>query len=402
MKVFLVDPSMFTAPYDHALRSGLESAGADACLIGRVPRFAGEFAAAGYEPFFYRRAEAGVPGRLKSALKAAEHVFDMRRLAALCRRERPDVVHFQWTPVPLVDSLFIRSIARTSATVLTVHDTTPFNGNATSALQVLHSEGCWRKFDHLVTHTESGRQSLVDRGLPSRQISVVPHGLLSAEPSRARGDDAADGRLSILFFGQIKPYKGLDTLIDAVALLPRETSRRLRVRVRGQPYMDMSAIRAQVDAAGLADTVDFRLERIPDAEVDALFAAADVIAMPYHRIDASGVLSKALAHNVAVVASETGGFAEFLRHGENALLCKVGDAEAFAGALTALADDPALLARLRANAGRLGEATASWAEIGDRTVALYREALARRASRNTARPRPRAHGSMTATGADAP
>jgi glycosyltransferase involved in cell wall biosynthesis len=380
MKVFLIDPSSFTAPYDFALQSGLESAGADVRLFGRVPRFHEEFgAAASYEPFFYRFSETGLPGALKHAVKAAEHVIDMGRLAALCRHECPDVVHFQWAPLPLADSLFVKSIARASATVLTVHDTTPFNGNATSPLQVLHSVECWRKFDQVITHTESGRRALIARGLQPQRISTLPHGLLRAPHSLARArDGGAAGTLRILFFGQIKPYKGLDTLIEAVALLPREVQRRLNVRVRGQAYMDMSHILARVEAAGLTEIVDLRLERIPDEEVDGLFAEADVIAMPYHRIDASGVLSKALVHGMAVVASETGGFAEFLRHGENALLCKVADAQAFGRAIMDLANDPDLLARLRMNATRLGNATPSWAEIGARTIGLYQQAIARR------------------------
>jgi glycosyltransferase involved in cell wall biosynthesis len=379
MKVFLVDPSMFTAPYDLALQAGLEAAGAKTRLFGRVPRFSGEVPTGpGYAPFFYRWSER-CPAALKPPAKAAEHVVDMGRLAALCRRERPDVVHFQWAPLPLVDSLFIKSIATASATLLTVHDTTPFNGNATSRFQVLHSDECWRKFDHLIAHTEAGRRSLIARGLPQQRVSIIPHGLLGPEQRRARtGDASPTATLRVLFFGQIKPYKGLDTLIDAIALLPREMQRRVNVRVRGQAYMDMAPVLAKVEAAGLAQIVDFRLERIPDDEVDALFAEADVIAMPYHRIDASGVLFKALTHGVAVVASETGGFAEFLRHGENALLCKVGDAQAFGRAIMDLAGDPALLARLRTNADRLGRSTASWSEIGARTVELYQQVIARR------------------------
>lgn len=382
MKVFVVDPSMFTAPYDFALLAGIVSAGAKARLYGRVPRFPDEFApVANYEPFFYRRTEsprsAALRG-LKAPLKAAEHAVDMARFAAACRRERPAVVHFQWTPLPLVDSVLLDGIARFSATVLTVHDTTPFNGNATSRLQLLHIEQCWRKFDHIITHTESGRRALIARGLEPHRISAIPHGLLQSERRDAAGsDDRRTGTLRILFFGQIKPYKGLDTLIEAVSRLPPEARRCVHLRVCGQPYMDMSPILAAVEAAGLADIVEFRLERIPDSEVDALFAGADVIAMPYHRIDASGVLSKALAHGLAVLASDTGGFAEFLRHGENALLCPVGDADGFSRMIAKLAADAALVDRLRTNARHLGHATPSWSEIGAQTLDLYHDVVVR-------------------------
>ncbi len=200
MKVFLVDPSMFTAPYDFALQAGLHVAGAEARLFGRVPRFSGEFpAAATYAPLFYRWSEKS-PAALRPPAKAAEHVLDMGRFAALCRRERPDVVHFQWTPLPLVDSLFIKSIATASATVLTVHDTTPFNGNATSRLQVLHSDECWRKFDHLIAHTEF-RPAIAHRPRPAaakcQHHPARPAGLgAAARPDRrSRSGGTAQGPL---------------------------------------------------------------------------------------------------------------------------------------------------------------------------------------------------------------
>lgn len=379
MKVFLVDPSMFTAPYDFALLEGIAATGADARLFGRAPRFPNEFAqSARYEPFFYRRTEGRLPAalrRLKGPLKAAEHIFDMRRFTAACRRERPAAVHFQWTPLPLLDSSFIDRISEVSATVLTVHDTTPFNGDATSRLQVLHSERCWRKFDHIVTHTESGRKSLIARDIAPNRISVIPHGLLQADRQAAQNDRRAP-RLRLLFFGQIKPYKGLDTLIDAVALLAPEARSRLHVRVCGQPYMDMAPIVAKIESAGLSEIVELRLERIPDAEVDALYSSTDAIVMPYHRIEASGVLSKALAHGLAVIASETGGFAEFLRHGETALLCPVGDSASFSRAIESLIADPQRVELLSMNARRLGMATPSWQEIGARTVELYQHVVA--------------------------
>jgi glycosyltransferase involved in cell wall biosynthesis len=385
MNVFLVDPSMFTPPYDFALLQGLESAGARAQLFGRVPRFAGEFETTGnYRAFFYGWSEGRIQASglrcLKGPAKAAEHIVDMRRFAAECRGRAPDVVHFQWLPLPLVDTLFLDSINKICPTILTVHDSTPFNGDASSSLQLLQTKQCWRKVDHIITHTAAARESIVAQGVSSQRISIIPHGVLrkqGAAPTRTR---ATSDRLDILFFGQIKPYKGLDVLVEALALLPPQTRKRVRLRIRGKAYMDMSPILSRIESAGLAGLVDAQFERVPDEELDALFAAADVIAMPYRRIDASGVLSKALDHGLAVVASDTGGFSEFLQHGETALLCPIDDAAAFARAIEALVDDRQLLNKLQANARRLGDDTPSWSEIGKQTIDVYRRARGRRAA----------------------
>ena len=116
MKVFVVDPSLFTRTYDQGLARGLAGAGADVTLIGRPLRRAESLDTRGYRflPMFYRLAETGEDelGRARLALKGAEHVLGLARLRALVARERPDIVHVQWLTLPFLDGRLWRSLAR--------------------------------------------------------------------------------------------------------------------------------------------------------------------------------------------------------------------------------------------------------------------------------------------------
>lgn len=108
MKIAMIDPSLFTLPYDHHLCQALHEQGNQVTLVGRLLR-SGESLASGYPlmKHFYKRAE-GMRGKSKLQLiiKVLEHMLNMNSLIRELRRLNPDVIHFQWFPIPLVDRFF--------------------------------------------------------------------------------------------------------------------------------------------------------------------------------------------------------------------------------------------------------------------------------------------------------
>jgi glycosyltransferase involved in cell wall biosynthesis len=369
---------MFSLPYDFALTDGIQATGASIRVYGRVLRFPGEFAMHGeYVPFFYRMSDGLIGGAARQPfrlyLKACEHLLDMGRFVSECRRRRPDVVHFEWIPVPMIDSWFLDRIKQVCPIVLTVHDSTPFNGDPPSRLQLRETSKCWRKFDQLITHTCLGRETLLQLGVERNRINVIPHGILRERPGTNPLHRNASDRVNLLFFGQIKHYKGLDVFIEALSCLSEDTLRKIRVRICGKPFMDLAPLLEKIETAGLSGIIDVRADHIPDHEVDSLFTQSDIIVLPYQRIDASGVLSIALGRGLAVVASDIGGFSELLEDGETALLCPPNDVPAFARAIERLVWDDGLRSRIRANAQTLSTTAPSWNEIGALTVEAYRK-----------------------------
>ena len=129
MKIAIIDPWHFTPPYDHELVSALARAGHEVRLItqadnrdeppsdkaGEPPVQLGHFRAA---PDWVQR----LPGPFALVAKGLRHLGGMLRLVGLLRRFEPDVIHFQWAPLPLLDAAIIAILGRIAPVVLTVHD----------------------------------------------------------------------------------------------------------------------------------------------------------------------------------------------------------------------------------------------------------------------------------------
>ena len=281
MRIALVDPLAYTPPYDHALASALAAQGHSVTLL--TSRFAhGEAPAPdGYdrEELFapvstriFRRA----PARL--ALKALEYPPSVGRLVRRIERLDPDVVHVQWLPRPEYDLRWLRRVADERPLVLTAHDVLPRRSKALRAWpDVLETA------ERVIVHSHRAVEQLVELGLGRERIARIPHPVFEGEEL-----PAPSGR-TLLFFGLIRDYKGLDVLLEALPLIPEA-----RLVVAGDPLDPVE----QVDLDG---RVDWRLGFRPDAEVHELMSAAAAVVLPYRRLDSSGVLATAIGYRRPVV-----------------------------------------------------------------------------------------------------
>jgi glycosyltransferase involved in cell wall biosynthesis len=348
MRVLLIDPSLFTAPYDGALTDGLIAHGVVPTWVVRPTRHGDrqEIPTQYVDDFFYRRIErmTFLPHRLRAAAKGVAHALGLARLVGRVLARAPDVVHFQWLVVPPLDALAIRLIALRCPVVLTVHDTVPFNGEHLSLLQNLAFDLPLRLSDRLIVHTRAGRDRLLERGVPADKVTVIPHGplRLHAVPSREVGDDRAPGRRggrrTFVMFGEIKSYKGPDVLVEAVGRLSPSLRRRARVVIAGRPRMEMSPLLARIAALGLEDTIEVWPRRLTEPEMADLFQLADCFVFPYRQVDASGVYFLTKALGKWLIASRVGIFAEDVQEGVQGALVPPGDAAALSAALASAID----------------------------------------------------------------
>ena len=388
MRVALVDPSLFTLPYDGELMLALQRAGAQVELHGRGLTPLDGASAVRIEPTFYRAAGGRLARRLpraaRLAVKGVDHLASMRRLLRHLRRTRPDVIHFQWLPLPALDALLLPAFRRVAPVVLTVHDTDPFNGSPTARLQRMGFVQSLRACDRLIVHTAQGAARLAALGLPPACITQLPHGPLAAQLADAP-PDPMQGELRFVLFGKIKPYKGADLLIDAFAALPAALRAQANLRIVGQAYMDTAALLRQAEARGVLDRLSLETRFVDDAEIPAIFAPGSIAVFPYREIEASGVLSLALANGRPVFASRLGSFAETIADGVQGRLLPPGDVAALTRAMQDAIADRALAASYAASARALVQALPGWDEIAWRTLEVYRTAQA-----SAARPSPAA------------
>jgi len=205
--------------------------------------------------------------------------------------------------------------------------------------------------DLLVTHAAAQRDELADLGLGGIPLLEAFHPVfvaadLAAPPSpeavaaarRAMGSPD----LVLLCFGAIRPYKGVDLAVEAMALVDPAVS--VRLVVAGRFWMDRAPLEARIRALGVERRVELRDGYLTNDEAAVLFEASDAALLPYRSASQSGVVGLAFAHGRPVVATAVGGLPQAVRHGVDGLLCPPGDPAAIAAAIERLAADRGALA----------------------------------------------------------
>jgi len=375
-ELWVVDPSLFTLPYDHELCQALTAAGFRLRLVGR-PLRASEttMSPPSYvlDPLFYRHSED--PNRDSkhgsSRLgKGFEHLLGAARLAASVRRNRPDVVHFQWLPLPWADRPFLAAMARRCPLVLTVHDATARGGRGFAAVQTLGFPAALRHFSALIVHNEAGRRALLDLGVADASIEILPHPPLPLPAPAAATKPDPDAPM-LLIFGEIKPYKGVDLAIEALALLPDRHRKRVRLVVAGRPAMPLEGLRTLARDLGVAAGVEWIDRYVTQDELPALLGSAAIFLLPYRESDASGVLSQVLQLGRPIVASRTGDFPALVGAAGCGEVVEPDNASALAEAVCRLLDDPDRAARMGAAARELSQTMPGWGEMARALGAVY-------------------------------
>ncbi|HYR58799.1 MAG TPA: glycosyltransferase family 4 protein [Chthoniobacteraceae bacterium] len=275
------------------------------------------------------------------------------RVARLLREMRPRAVHLnneQPALLPLYPML-----ARMNS-VITLHDARSHAGERLPKrlFHSIHLRLVRRFIRKVIVHSAAIRDAL-PLDFPSARVHVVPHVNYSFWASSPAPPPPTGMPLTVLFFGRILPYKGLDVMLDAFRKLDPA---RFRLIIAGEgevPPLDAPNI--EIDNRFVTD------DRLP-----GFFQRAHVVALPYHAASQSGVAQMAFAFGRPVVATRVGALPDIVHDEVNGLLIPPGDSAALAAALERLADS-ALRARMQEAIRR--DQSSSDAEIRARLLAIY-------------------------------
>jgi len=314
------------------------------------------------------------------------------RLAKYAVVARPRIFHVLWNnKFELFDRtllmLYYRLVGRT--VVLTAHNVNAAKRDSRDgAMNRWSLRTQYRLARHIFVHTELMREELKsDFAIPEAKISVIPFGINNTSPVTPLTADEAKQRLGLkaatktmLFFGQIAPYKGLEYLVAALAELTH-AQKDLRLIIAGKVKKGSEAywrdIEHQLDSQSIGDYVIRRITHIPDAEVELLFKAADVLVVPYTRIFQSGVPFLAYSFGLPVIATDVGSLRYDVVEDRTGLLCKPRDPADLARSIRKYFSSELFqnLANTRSEVRGFANERHSWAKVAEITEDIYRRLL---------------------------
>jgi glycosyltransferase involved in cell wall biosynthesis len=290
-------------------------------------------------------------------------------------RQRPDFLIFEWwsaSVFPWYVVLMVVGKLFGAAVVLEMHEEID---TAEASIRVIGKRLPWflkvlcQMSDSYVMHSEWDQSRLVDSlGLDVSRTWVVKHGPypLATTSLAPPSEDVIsvsppdDDVVRLLFFGTIRPYKGLEHLIEAFGRLPRDGTK-WELAVVGETWEGWTKPLDLIESSRYRSDIHITNRYVTDAEVPGFFAAADVVVLPYLRASASGPLHIAMSSGLPVVVTAVGGLVEAVDGYGGAVLVPVADVDALADGIVTAATAP----RLETTA------THSWDDVASSFAAIF-------------------------------
>jgi glycosyltransferase involved in cell wall biosynthesis len=311
--------------------------------------------------------------------KLARELWGALRLALELWRHRKDSVHvqsFRSTAIEAPLYFLLRPWLR--RLVITAHNALP---HETRGWHRSFYARWYRLVDRIhVLSTYARDRLLADFGVPGDKLLLTPHGnyegFVSEHPAnagpacRATFEIPQEARV-VLFFGVIRPYKGVDRLLAAFELLAKAEDLHLVIAGSATPALahELEAAIARNEARA---RIHLRARFSSDPELAALLRMADVVVFPYEHIYQSGALMLAMSYGKAIIASDIPGLAEYIDDGVEGVLCDTSKSTHLAREILALAREDARREALGAAAREASLEFFAWEGIASQIEAMYR------------------------------
>ena len=250
---------------------------------------------------------------LRKVLRGVSYPLDQWRMSRRVKQEKPDIVHLQWSRLPRIDLPFIRAIKAQGIPIIhTIHNV---RSSFATDDDIRFLGKVYAEVDLIMLHTQANQYEFLTQypHIPPEKTIIIP--LIDASnttiPTGVTSDRAefglADHQHVFLFFGIIRPYKGLDLLIDAFTQMHTQCpdARLLIVGKATTPELAQ-----MVNDAGQHPAIITMEGFIPDEDVWRYFAIADVAVFPYRTITQSAALIQAMGFGLPIIATDVGGLPE--------------------------------------------------------------------------------------------
>jgi glycosyltransferase involved in cell wall biosynthesis len=286
-------------------------------------------------------------------------------------KHKPDILHIQSNGHKLFYWVFFLKPWKTKL-VNTIHDPVKHLGDELSLAIDDARVIFWSRIftDKFIVHGTCLKDLLaMSYHVNKSRISVIPHGHFEIY-KKFQKYTVNEDQNTILFFGRIWKYKGLDVLIDAANLLIKENPK-LKFIIAGFGE-DIKYYQQKVK---FNENITFVNRRIPNEEVGPLFEKAMMVVLPYREATQSGVIPIAYAYSKPVVVTHVGSLPEVVIHYHTGMLVEPNSVESLANGIGSLIKDPAIRKKMGENAYRYAKNELSWYSIAQKTFELYASIL---------------------------
>ena len=308
-------------------------------------------------------------GYLKTMLKTIDLPFFMN-LVRKIDHIHPDVIHMTsrhpWSPLLL---FFLR---RKYPVVTTIHDPEPNIGGRVRSVQRLSNRMLIILSNKIIVFGEKLKEDLIRNGVPEEKIEITSHGVFSFFLDWKK-DDVEEEKNTILFFGQITTYKGLEYLIEAAEIIKNELHN-FKIIVAGKG--DINKHKALIKIKNLTDTFVLINEYIPNETVPELFQRSSLVVLPYIEGTQSGVIHVAYVFKKPVVTTDVGSIPEVVEDGKAGFVVPPRDVTALAEAIIKLLKDDELRKEMGEYAYRKIKEELSQDKVAEKTIEIYEKAIA--------------------------
>lgn len=189
--------------------------------------------------------------------------------------------------------------------------------------------------DYFIVHSDEDLNNLKEI-FPEANVKKTFHPTYEVFNSCRLGKSEAQRQLGILgktmlFFGFVRPYKGLKFLLDAMPIILEKFD--LSLLVVGEFWHDKADYLEQIDRLGIKDKVIIVDRYVPNEEVSVYFCAADVVVLPYVTATQSGIVQIAYGFNKPVIVTKVGGLPDVVEHEKTGFLVEPENPQAIADAV---------------------------------------------------------------------
>ena len=314
---------------------------------------------------------------VRSGIKALSYPFDLIRLDRELASRPVGILHIQWALLPVIDEIFWKRWQKNGwRIVYTAHDVDGLDGTTPRVL-VGANRRLFKRADAVAAHSERDRTQVIRLGAKASRARRIPQGTPGFFQSGCVSRDSARRELGldserpmVLFFGLLKAYKSLETLLSAMVTV-RASIPNVLLLIVGEALTNHERYVRLIVELGLTESVRWDRSYVPTSRVALHFAAANVVAFPYRAASSSAVLLNAYAHGLPVVATTVGGFSEMVEHGKTGFLVQPEAPTELADALVRILRDPELACEMGRSAKQYASTHHEWPLIGRHTADIY-------------------------------